>query len=118
MTSPSRSTATMEALVRVRALVSPSLRFDVRRPGRDGDLLGEQTGGLLAEPGELTEHQRRAEDVGQGLGLVVGQRNVRLAGVGVVGVVENEITAAVAVGDDAQAASGLRHQIVTYPDPG
>ncbi|GAB3370630.1 hypothetical protein GCM10027452_30700 [Micromonospora halotolerans] len=48
---------------------------------------------------------------------IVGQRDVVLTGVGIVRVVEDQVAAAIAVGDHAEPAAGFRHQIVTDADP-
>ena len=48
----------MEALVRVRALVSPSFRLTYGEPAVMAICSVSSPAGLLAEPGELAEHQR------------------------------------------------------------
>jgi hypothetical protein len=72
----------------------------------------------LTQAGELAQHQRGAEDVGQRLRLVVGERNVGGAGIRIVGVVQHQIPAAVPMCNDAESASGGGHHVVTYADSG
>src|SRR4051794_5522054 len=91
---------------------------DERRTGRDGHLLGDQAGGLRPEAGELAEHERGAQDVGERLGLVVGERDVGRARVRVVDVVDDEVAPAVAVGHHPDGPAGRSNQIMTTPIPG
>ena len=60
-TSVSRTMATMEQRVRVRALRIAERAADERRIGTERDLLDRQPRDLLAQAGELREDQRAAE---------------------------------------------------------
>ena len=117
MTSRSRRTATMEALVRVRARVSPSRRPTNGEPAGRAICSVSRTGGLLPQAGELAQHQGGAEHVGERLGLVVGERDRGQAGVRVVHVVEHQVATAVAMGDHPDGTAGGGDQVMPNADP-
>src|SRR5918992_937489 len=56
------------------------------------------------------------EQLGQGVGLLVGELDDLLAGVGVLTVVHQQIAPAGAVGDDPELAAGAGGEVVTKPD--
>jgi hypothetical protein len=60
----------------------------------------------------------RPEHLGQGVGLLVGELDDLLAGVGVVAVVHQQVTPAGAMGDDPELAAGPGGEVVAQPHPG
>ncbi len=116
-TCPSRTTATMEAPVRVRARVSPR---GVRRGGAGGDgvLLGDEAFDLAVEFGEVFDDASGAEEFGDGVGLFGGEGDGGDAAVGVFFVVDDQVAAAGAVGDDAELAAASGGHDVLQADSG
>ena len=91
---------------------------EVRRIGRQGDLLDGEAGGLVAEAREPAEHHRGAEHVGQRRRLVVVQRDGIAARVGIVDVEDAEVALAVAMRDDTDATPAFGDEVVPNPIPG
>jgi hypothetical protein len=60
----------------------------------------------------------RPEQLGQGVGLLVGELDHLLAGVGVVAVVDQQVAPPGAVGDDPELAPGPGGEVVPQADAG
>jgi hypothetical protein len=59
------------------------------------------------QPGQVLDQAGRPQQLGQGVGLVVGEPDDLLAGVGVAAVVHQQVAPAGAVGDDPELPAGL-----------
>src|SRR5690606_13305128 len=88
----------------------------VGRVGGQRDLFGQQTGGLLPEPGQLAHHQGRTEQFGEGRSFLVVQRKLRHARVGILNVVDHQIATTGSVRDHADTASLLGGEVITDAD--
>lgn len=117
MISVPRAIATIDELDRARHRVAhgPADELGVER---QRDLLGEEAGNLVAQAREPADRDRRAEELGDRGGLVVGERDRVGARVGVVNVEERQVTLTRALGDDAHAAAALRDDVGAHTDPG
>ncbi len=110
--------ATIDAPVRVRARVSPSGRSTNGEPGRDLDLPGVQAGHLLGQVGETFHHARRAEDLGQRFGLLVGQAEHRTGLVRVGGGVDDDLEITCAPCDHTNSIAVVVVELVAQADSG
>jgi hypothetical protein len=112
----SRSTATMETPVRLRAWVSaivPSA-YGERFPMVSHEIASPSI--CLLELGQAADEAGGAQQVGQGVGLLSGEPDHLLAGIEVVGVIQQQVTSAGAVGHDSEVAAGAGGEFVAYPD--
>jgi hypothetical protein len=103
--------ATIETPVRLRAWVSAIARpaYGLPVDGQALDPLG-QRGQVLDQPG-------RAQQLGQGVGLLFGELDDLLTGVGVLAVVDQQVAPAGAVGDDPELPAGPGGEVVAQPHP-
>ena len=72
-TSDPRSIATMDDLVRVRALVSPRVLPRKGGVGWQNNLLGEKARGFIPQVRKLTQHQGCAKNFGKSDSFVVAE---------------------------------------------
>ena len=92
--APWRSTATIDAPVRVRTCVSPSGRASIRRVRRHRQLLDDQSLGLALKHGQSKCQRWSAQYLGDRVGLVLGQSHGRGGAVPLL-VVEDQISQSV-----------------------
>lgn len=87
-----------------------------QRAGRDGHALGQKAGDLVVQTGDAFDDPGCAQQLGQRVRLLVGERDLLLAGVGVDSVVDEKISLARLSGDDADAAAAGHRELVFQPD--
>src|ERR671921_530221 len=90
----------------------------VRAARPDGQPVDGQALDPLGEGGQVLDQPGRPQQLGQGVGLLVGELDDLLAGVGVVAVVDQQVAAAGAVGHHSQLPAGLGGEVVPQPHPG
>ena len=117
-TSASRTIATIEQPVSVRARVSPRGRPSNGEPGADREPGGLQPGHLAGEVGEALGQPRSAQHLGDGVGLLGVEPEHAERAVGVALVVGDDLRAALALDDDADDLPGARRQFVPDAHPG
>ena len=114
----SRTIATIDAPVRVRALRVARAAGPTNGLCRgDLDLSGIETGHLAGEVGEPLRDPRRAEDLRQGLGLVLGEPKHLGASSGSSLAVEHHFEVAAATCDDTDAVAVAVVELVAQADP-
>src|SRR5262245_36877484 len=87
-------------------------------PGRDRQPVDRQPLHLLPEPAEPLRDAAGAEQLGEGVAVLVAQLDHVLAGVGVLGVEEQQVAAAGEMGHDPELAAGRGGELVAQPDAG
>ena len=118
-TSSSRTIATIDAPVRVRARVSPSGRSTNDAAGQDVHLTSLEPGYFASELDEPFRDPRRAQNLGYGVSLLVVEAEDRAGLVRIVAGVQDDVEIAAAPGDDADPVTRAQ-QVNSYrkPTPG
>jgi hypothetical protein len=102
----------METPMRLRAWVSTIVppAYGERSPLVSQEIASPYD--LLLELGEVAGEAGGAQQVGQGVGLLVGEPDHLVAGVGVVGVIQQQVTSAGPIGHHSEVAAGAGGEFV------